>query len=46
MKIQFDVKISNTITLIGFTVTNNTVIIQSVELIVCSGLMSRFLLAS
>jgi hypothetical protein len=43
--VQFDVEISNTITFIGFRVSNNnTVGIQSVELVVCSGLVSRVLL--
>jgi hypothetical protein len=46
MQIQFDVEISNTITLIGFTVSNNIVSIQSVELFVCSRLVSHCLLAS
>jgi putative exporter of polyketide antibiotics len=41
--VQFDVEISNTTIFIGFTVSNNTVSIQSVELVVCSGLESRVL---
>jgi hypothetical protein len=41
MQIQFDVEILNTITFIGFTDSNNTVGIQSVELVVCSRLVSR-----
>jgi hypothetical protein len=43
MEIKFDVEISNTITFIGLTVRNNTVSIQSVELVVFSRLVSRVL---
>jgi hypothetical protein len=43
MQTQFDIEISNTITFISLTVSNNTVSIQSVELVVCGRLVSRVL---
>jgi xanthosine utilization system XapX-like protein len=43
MQIQFDVEISNTITFIGLTVSNNIVSQWPVKLVVCSRLVSRVL---